>query len=123
MPNTIKQPPVHRIILVQLSLSFAVALAFLFQDQNAAISALVGGLISTVPNAYFIYKAFMYRGARQISQALQSFYQGGAWKMVLTAIGFALAFKLLQPVNITALFTGFLLVQTSNVFNAKIANF
>ena len=122
MASSIQRPPVYRIPLVQFALTIAIALVSLFHSQEAAISALAGGLISLIPNAYFVYLAFRHSGAQQISQVLNNLYKGGAWKMVLRALGFALVFKLLNPLNITALFAGFLLVQASNLSNAKIAN-
>ena len=98
------------------------ALGFLIKSPDAAISALSGGLICAIPNAYFIYKAFKYTGAQQVSHVLLSFYQGGSWKMVLTAIGFAAAFKLIHPLDFLALFSTFVVVQAVNVFASKIAN-
>lgn len=121
MRQTISRPPVYRITLIQLSLTLVSSLLFLIRSQDAAISALAGGLICAIPNAYFIYKAFLYSGASQTQQVLQSFYQGGTWKMVLTAIGFAAAIKLIQPLDFFALFVTFVVVQCVNVFVSKIA--
>lgn len=98
------------------------ALLFLFRGPDAAVSALIGGLISAIPNAYFIYKTFLFSGARQTTQVLKSFYQGGTWKMVLTATGFAAAFKLIHPIDLMALFGAFIVVQSTNFFASKIAN-
>jgi len=119
--QTISRPPVYRITLIQLGLTLVCALLFLLRSQDAAISALAGGLICTIPNAYFIYKAFLYSGASQIKYVLQSFYQGGTWKMLLTAVGFAAAFKLIKPLDFLALFVTFLVVLCVNVFVSKIA--
>lgn len=95
---------------------------FLLRSQEAALSAFIGGMICAIPNAYFIHKAFKYMGAQQVSHVLRSFYQGGTWKMVLTAIGFAAAYKLIHPLDFLALFSSFIVVQTVNVFASKIAN-
>ncbi len=122
MSQTIKRPPVYRITLIQLGLSGLIASLFLLKSQDAAISALVGGLICAIPNAYFIYKAFKYSGAQQVGYVLKSFYQGGTWKMVLTAIGFAAAYKLIHPLDFWALFSTFVIVQAVNFFASKIAN-
>jgi len=121
--QSIARPPVHRIALVQFGLCAIVALLFLLRSHEAAVSALAGGLISAIPNAYFIYKAFMHSGARQIDNVLRAFYQGGMWKMLLTAIGFAAAFKLIQPLDLLALFSAFVAVQAVSFFASKIANF
>lgn len=122
LSQTIKRPPVYRITLIQLGLSGLIASLFLLKSQDAAISALVGGLICAIPNAYFIYKAFKYSGAQQVGYVLKSFYQGGTWKMVLTAIGFAAAYKLIHPLDFWALFSTFVIVQAVNFFASKIAN-
>jgi ATP synthase protein I len=120
--QTIKRPPVFRITLIQLGLSGFISLLFLLRSPDAAFSALAGGLICSIPNAYFIHKAFKYSGAQQVNYVLRSFYQGGSWKMVLTAIGFAAAFKLIHPLDFLALFSTFIAVQVTNVFAARIAN-
>lgn len=99
-----------------------IAVLFLFKSDEAAYSALAGGLICAIPNAYFAYKAFQYVGAQQINHVLRAFYQGGMWKLVLTGMGFGLAFKFLQPMDYLALFSTFVLVQCVNVFASKIAN-
>ena len=122
MRQTISRPPVYRISLVQLGLSALMALLFLLRGQDAAISALAGGLICAIPNAYFVYKAFLHTGARQADAVLISFYQGGMWKMILTGVGFATAFKLIQPLDVFALFFTFVVVQCTNFFVSKIAN-
>ncbi|MGR6871937.1 ATP synthase subunit I [Pseudomonas sp. HK3] len=122
MSQTIKRPPVYRITLFQLGLSGVIALLFMLKSQEAAISALAGGLICAVPNAYFIHKAFKYSGAQQMGYVLRSFYQGGTWKIVLTAIGFVAAFKLIHPIDFLALFSAFIAVQVANVFASRIAN-
>lgn len=123
MSQTIQRPPVHRIVLVQLGLCAIMALLFLLRSPEAGLSALAGGLISAIPNAYFIYKAFLYSGARQVDHMLRAFYQGGAWKMVLTAIGFAAAFKTIHQLDLFALFGTFVLVQGVSFFASKIAKF
>jgi len=122
LSHTIKRPPVFRITLIQLGLSGLISVLFLLRGQDAAISALAGGLICAIPNAYFIHKAFKYSGAQQVSYVLRSFYQGGTWKMVLTAIGFAAAYKLIHPLDFLALFSAFVAVQAVNFFASKIAN-
>ena len=95
---------------------------FLLKSPDAFVSAMVGGLISAIPNAYFVYKAFRYAGAQDLKNVLRNFYQGGMWKMVLTAIGFAAAFKLIHPLDLFALFSTFVVVQSASFFASKIAN-
>ncbi|WP_430460783.1 ATP synthase subunit I [Thalassolituus sp. LLYu03] len=118
----IPRPPAYRIVIFQVLLTFAVALLALLHSPLAAKSAFLGGLTCAVPNAYFIWKAFKYSGARSAAQIVQSFYQGEAWKFVLTSLCFVVIFQRVEPLNVLALFAGFITVQLGHVASAKIAN-
>ena len=118
----IARPPAYRIVIFQLMLTVMVSLLALLHSPLAAKSALLGGLTCALPNAYFIWKAFKYRGARSAAQIVQSFYQGEAWKFVLTALCFGVIFQRVEPLNVLALFAGFITVQLGHVASAKIAN-
>ncbi|MDK2778176.1 MAG: ATP synthase subunit I [Pseudomonadota bacterium] len=121
MPG-IPRPPVYRIVIFQLFLTMLVALIALLHSPLAAKSALLGGLTCAVPNAYFIWRAFRYSGARSAAQVVQSFYQGESWKFVLTALCFGVIFQRVEPLNVLALFAGFITVQLGHIASAKIAN-
>lgn len=82
----------------------------------AFYSALMGGLIYAVPNAYFIHRAFRYQGARQAPLVVSEIFRGEAVKLSLTAVFFATVFLLIEPVNIAALlFTFAVTVLTGGV--------
>ncbi len=120
--SSIPRPPVYRIVLLQLILTvLSASLAWLYSDV-AAYSALLGGLTCALPNAYFVWRAFRYSGARSTVQVVQSFYQGESWKFVLTALSFAVIFQRVEPLNVLTLFAGFITVQLGHVASAKIAN-
>ena len=118
----IPRPPAYRIVILQLLLTCLVALLGLLHSPTAAKSALLGGLTCALPNAYFIWKAFRYTGARAATQVVQSFYQGESWKFVLTALCFGVIFQRVEPLNVLALFAGFITVQMGHIASAKIAN-
>ncbi len=59
----------------------------------AAQSALLGGLVSIVPTAYFAAKLFKYNGARAARQIVNGFYKGEALKIAMTAVLFTVVFK------------------------------
>lgn len=84
----------QRLLICQLSVTvlFAV-IAMLLSSATAATSALLGGVVSMVPTAYFAIKLFRYQGARAARQIVNSFYKGEALKMILTIVLFALVFK------------------------------
>ena len=81
---------------------------------SAAIGALAGGFIVWLPNCYFAYRAFRYRGARAARLIVRSFYAGVTGKIFLTASLFGLVFVNLKPLNALAVFAGFIAVQMFN---------
>lgn len=84
-------------------------------DGVRAYSALLGGLICAVPNAYFSLRAFRYRGARATGRIVGDFYVGETVKLSLAAAGFALSFMLVDPLSPAALFAGYLLVYLTGL--------
>ncbi len=115
-PKKLK-PDVRWLIFAQLGLAvFLAAVGWPIFGTVIAYSLLLGGLISALPNAYFIYKTFSCTGARQGRQVTRNFYRGEAGKFLLTALLFALVFGLVKPLDVLALFAAFLLVQSVNWF-------
>lgn len=55
-------------------------------------SAILGGLIYILPNAYYVKKIFQHQGARAAKQILSSFYKGEALKISLSIVLFTLVF-------------------------------
>jgi ATP synthase protein I len=106
----IARPPVHRITLVQLALLVALCALLLAFDRVIAYSALSGGLIAIVPQAYFAVLAFRWRGARSARAIARSSYAGEVGKFLLSVAGFALVFAVLRPINGPAVFGGYLVM-------------
>lgn len=101
----------YPVLSAQLVVSLVVALAALmWKGPVAGYSALIGGMIALVPNAYFAFKAFRYAGARSARAIVQSFWSGEMGKMFLTAALFALVFVGVKPLSVAALFFGYVLV-------------
>ncbi|USE36247.1 F0F1 ATP synthase subunit I [Endozoicomonas sp. SCSIO W0465] len=112
----LQPPPVHRVIVAQLVVSAALALMLLPLGSTFTLSSLLGGLCCSLPNAYFVWRAFRYRGARSAKLIVSSFYRGEAGKLVLTAVGFILVFTLVEPLEPLALFVTFTAVQAVSWF-------
>ena len=110
------QPRIYRVIVVQLLFSFLFFVLLQPLGMTAALSALLGGLCYTIPNAYFVRQAFRYRGARSAKLIANSFYRGEAGKLILTAVAFTLVFTQVKPLDPIALFGAFILVQAVNWF-------
>lgn len=73
-----------------------------------AFSVLLGGLISALPNTYFVMHAFRYRGARAADKVVKSFLKGELGKMLITLVLFALSFSLITNLSELALILGFI---------------
>lgn len=73
-----------------------------------AKSVLIGGLIHWLPNAYFALYTFRFRGAHAVKMILQSMYRGEFGKILLTALGFALTFSFVKPIDLVGLFAAFI---------------
>ena len=104
-------------MLLLVSAGLAVA------DKAMGYSALLGGLISIVPNTYFACSTFRYSGARAASNIARSIYLAEVLKFVFSAALFACVFVLVKPIAAGTLFTAFILttvVNTMLIF--KLAN-
>lgn len=112
--RSITRPPVTRLIVIQILLTLVVSLLFLAKSVSGAYSAFLGGLIFTLPNAYFAHKAFAYSGARAAQQIVKSFYMGESVKLILTAVLFTVVFVLVKPLDVLALFLAFFVLVMSN---------
>lgn len=104
----IARPPVHRVPLVQLAILLPVCLALLARDGVCAYSALCGGLVAIVPQAYFAALAFRNRGGRAAQAMARSGYAGEVGKFLLSAAGFAVVFAAVRPIDGPAVFGGYL---------------
>lgn len=105
---------VRRLLIVQTLVVFGLPLLFLFHGKLAAYSTLIGTLTCFVPNLYFVYRTFKFSGARSAKLILRSFYAGESLKLLLTAVFFGLAFAFVKPINVLAVFTGFIAVQATS---------
>ncbi|KTD79694.1 ATP synthase protein I [Legionella worsleiensis] len=105
-----------RLWLTQLGLTLVIAgvcaVAF---TMKAAGSALLGGLVCIIPNAYFASKIFKYEGARAAKQIVNSFYKGEAVKIILSMFLFTAVFVFFK-VSPLAFFISYILVLMTHWF-------
>lgn len=86
--------------MVQSGIVLVVALvSALMGGESAALSALLGGLVCLLPNAYFAWRVFRFQGARFARDIVKSFYRAEAGKFGLTAALFTLVFVAVPPSN------------------------
>lgn len=95
----------------QICVTFANALLSLFfSGTKGALSAMLGGLVCMLPNAYFAIKLFQYHGANAAKKIMTGFYRGEVMKILLTALLFSMTFWLVKIVPVV-FFSAFIVAQ------------
>jgi ATP synthase protein I len=103
-------PAVKRILRWQLWVMAVVgSVAMGIGGWPAAGSALMGGVVGFIPNAYFAVRFGTALKTRTADQVVRAFYAGEATKLLITAALFLLVFQL-PGVLYLPLFAGFLAV-------------
>lgn len=108
------RPPLIRILFAQFAVLFIGVALLLLADLVTAYSALLGGLVSIGPNAYFTRWAFRYSGAKAAADVARSFYRGEAGKFLLTALLFASVFALVRPLDVVVFFLAYMFMVAVN---------
>ena len=106
--TNLRPPSVYKVIVAQLVWTVSLSLVcLLIFGVVAGYSALLGGLISAVPNSYFALHAFKFQGARNADKVVKSFIRGELGKIVFTGVLFALSFTLVTSLDELALIASF----------------
>lgn len=98
------QQPLARVFGYQIVLLVVLLLGLGWWHPDGLKSALCGGFLFILPNAYFTYYAFRYRGARFMPWIVRSMQWGQSGKLMLTVVGFALVFRFVKPLDLMVLF-------------------
>ena len=94
MDNLQGKEGAKRLLAYQLVVTTAfAAVAGLLLGPNACKSAVLGGLVCIIPQAYFARKLFKYSGANAAKKIVGNFYKGEALKIFLSVLLFTLVFK------------------------------
>jgi len=114
--SNLKTPPVYKVIVAQLVMSvFIAAISLVISGVVLGYSALLGGLISALPNGYFALHAFRFQGARNAQNVVKGFIRGELGKIIITVVLFALSFTLITSLNELALILGFTMTHFTGV--------
>ena len=114
--TNLRPPPVYKVIVAQFTTTGFLALSGLFLiDTVVAYSVFLGGVISALPNSYFVLQAFRFQGARNADRVVKSFIRGELGKIGVTIILFALSFTLITNLSEIALILGFIAVHFAGV--------
>lgn len=116
MNKQLSKRGIVRLWLIQLGATLVLAaLCALIFGANAAVSALLGGMVCVVPNAYFARKLFKYQGARSAKQIVNSFYKGEAMKIILSVLLFTAVFVWIK-ITPLAFFAAYIMILMTHWF-------
>jgi len=100
-----------RLLLIQIGITLLAALiALSISGAHAAISVVLGGLVSALPSAYFARTLFRHKGARSARLIVSRFYKGEAIKISLSVVLFALVFRFANVIP-SIFFAAYVVVQ------------
>lgn len=106
-PKRAIKNPLLFTLAVQLLVVSPALLVLIFFNPLWMFSFLLGAIVYSLPNAYFTWYAFRYRGKDYSLQIASSFYTGEFGKHALAAVGFALVYRYVNPLHAPALIAGF----------------
>ena len=83
----------------------------MWQGQLAAVSALLGGAIAVVPNAFLAARLLSPRANANAEALLRAAWIGEIGKLALTVLLFIAVFVAVRPISAIGLFGGFVAAQ------------
>ena len=101
-----------RVLVAQISLGAALAVVlWSIYGDVAGYSALLGSLVSVIPNAFLALRLAVPRRDPGAEALVRAAYIGELGKLALTVLFFGLVFTLVKPLSAAALFAGFIATQ------------
>ncbi len=100
---------VWRILAIQLLVALFVTIVSLFWGWLYAWSALVGGMIATLGNAYFAWKVFAKQNETTAEQILVTYYGAEVGKVILTVMFFTAAIVMIKPLSMVTMVVAYVL--------------
>lgn len=103
---------VAKVLLAQLGMTVVLAMLFWGTDGRVTgYSALLGGLICVIPNAFLALRLAVPRRDPGAGALVRAAYIGELGKLALTVLMFGAVFMLVRPLAAGALFAGFIAAQ------------
>ena len=99
----ITRVPMAKWLGLELVAIATVSLIWMLESRLAGYSAVIGGLIFVIPNAYFAHRMYRYEGARYAHLVVGNMFRAETVKLVLTAVFCAAVFILMERVHVPAL--------------------
>ena len=103
---------VAKVLLAQLGLTLVLGMLFWGTDGRVSgYSALLGGLICVIPNAFLALRLAASTRDPGAKALVRAAYIGELGKLALTVLFFSMVFTLVQPLAAVPLFVGFIAAQ------------
>lgn len=107
-----RRPAFRRLLALQVAMVLAVTLLAAAVSGPASMgSALTGGLVCLIPQAYFVWRLGGVRGGRRARQYVANFYRAEAGKFGLTVALFVMVFVTVPPSNPIFFFSAYVAAQ------------
>lgn len=107
---------IYRVLGIQLLIAIAVSVVAVLFGVEAGYSALLGGLIGWVANAYFLRKVLVEDSKGPAQGLLIKWYVAEFIKILMTAVLLVVVYVLFEEMNPLALMSGFFLTYVGGVF-------
>jgi ATP synthase protein I len=108
----IRIQPILAILLIQVLLSGILAGSLaLWLGLTAGYSALLGGAIAVLPNAFLAARLLTPKAGANAHAMLRAAWLGELGKLALTALLFVVVFVTVRPLSALGLFGGFIAAQ------------
>lgn len=99
-------------LLVQTCVSFvAAAVSWVWFDEVAALSALLGGAAVVIPNGFLAARVLAPNRDVSARAMMRSAWLGEIGKLALTVLAFGVIFGVVRPIEPLAVFAGFIAAQ------------
>ena len=107
--------PFGQFLWAEALVMLAVAGVALGHGVEAAYSALLGGMISLIPDYYFARRVFRRYTDRSPEQAAAIMLRAEVVKITLAVLMFVVIFAFIMALNVLALILGYVLVKATGV--------
>ncbi len=106
--------PLVYLVAAELAVLGLLVFAVWTVNSDWVASTATGGLVFIIPDTYFTFYAFRHINNHQSRWFLIAFYRGHTGKVLLAAVGFALAFNFVRPLHPPSLLLAFCLLMIAH---------